>query len=292
MRPVSPNKMAFDTDAEKSKRLSFTNSDSGFDSQPGIRDEQSSRILLEWSQKDSIPSKAYDEWIEQFGEAECPRCPEVFKSKLAWINHYINAHQNDLKNNDFIKNDTFKSITSLRNHGIDKEVARFVRNNDDFDLILTEIDESGQIKIDKHDDILVSTSGENVLDTGLGSTSQMNFDKYDDISVSTNDHTLYDPPSRIITPSDLKRARFTYSEDDSGNENSSDDAIARFVINDGILLLTEDGSLADGIEVEQEVRPTRMKRSRRAVKMNRDDNDDCFILTDELTKLEKKQSKK
>ena len=36
MRPVSPNKMAFDTDAEKSKRLSFTNSDSGFDSQPGI----------------------------------------------------------------------------------------------------------------------------------------------------------------------------------------------------------------------------------------------------------------
>ena len=36
MRPVSPNKMAFDAEAEKSKRLSFTNSDSGFDSQPGI----------------------------------------------------------------------------------------------------------------------------------------------------------------------------------------------------------------------------------------------------------------
>jgi len=36
MRPVSPNKMAFDAEAEKAKRLSFTNSDSGFDSQPGI----------------------------------------------------------------------------------------------------------------------------------------------------------------------------------------------------------------------------------------------------------------
>ena len=36
MRPVSPNKMTFDSEAEKSKRLSFTNSDSGFDSQPGI----------------------------------------------------------------------------------------------------------------------------------------------------------------------------------------------------------------------------------------------------------------
>merc|ERR1712131_481200 len=36
VRPVSPNKMAFDSEAEKTKRLSFTNSDSGFDSQPGI----------------------------------------------------------------------------------------------------------------------------------------------------------------------------------------------------------------------------------------------------------------
>ena len=232
MRPVSPNKMAFDTDAEKSKRLSFTNSDSGFDSQPGIHDEQGSSAILEWSQKNSIPSKAYDEWIQQFGEAECPRCPEIFHSKIAWINHYIDAHQNDLKKNYVMDNDTFKSIPSLRNNGIDNEVARFVRNNADFDfdLVLNEIDEPGQINVDKYDDILVSTSGENVPDTGLVSSSQISFDNYDDIPVSTNDHILFDPPSPIFTPSNLKRARFTYSEDDSDEELNNELILSKKVL--------------------------------------------------------------
>lgn len=200
----------------------------------------SSMELMDWTQNDSILSKAYDEWIQQFGEAECPRCPEVFHSKIAWINHYIDVHQNHLEKNYLLDKDTFKSIPSLRNKGIDYEVARFVRNNQDFDfdLILTEIDDS----------------------------SQISFDKNDEIPVSLNDEILSDPPSPIIRPSNSKRARFTDSPDDFGlvERLPSNDALAESVIADGILILTEDGSVADGIVVEQS-RPSKPKRSRREV---------------------------
>ena len=200
----------------------------------------SSMELMDWTQNDSILSKAYDEWIQQFGEAECPRCPEVFHSKISWINHYIDVHQNHLEKKYLLDKDTFKSIPSLRNKGIDNEVARFVRNNQDFDfdLILTEIDDS----------------------------SQISFDKNDEIPVSLNDEILSDPPSPIIRPSNSKRARFTDSPDDFGlvERLPSNDALAESVIADGILILTEDGSVADGIVVEQS-RPSKTKRSRREV---------------------------
>ena len=206
------------------------NADSGFLSgvDSGIKHDQSSQqARLEWT-----------------GEAKCPKCSEVFHSKIAWTYHCNHAHQNDA----------------------DNELARFVRNNKDFepfDLVMISMNDSNQINNDKNDDIPVSTNGEIKGNIDIASSSQIDFDKYDDIPVSSQDEILSDPPSPVISSSNCIRARCTDSEDYSRNEGNialkntpdeklSNDAIAELYIAESLLLLTEDGSLADGIEVKKD----------------------------------------
>ena len=46
-----------------------------------------------WSQSDSALSRYYREWISIQNHAECPYCPEVFRSKISWIDHFFRDHQ-------------------------------------------------------------------------------------------------------------------------------------------------------------------------------------------------------
>ena len=196
--------------------------------------------LSKWTEPNTIASRAYEEMIQQFGEAECPLCPQVFRSKIAWTYHYISDHKINLAKQYPIDDDTLRSIPSLKNQGIDQEVVRFLRNNQDFDfdLVLTEV--PGSADIDKYDDIPVSTS-KNMHDSGLTSSSQINFDKYDDIPVSTKDEVDFDPPSPIITPKNRQRARVSeLNSNDSGNGSLEENSVLPSLLEEVYEELIED----------------------------------------------------
>ena len=50
--------------------------------------------LSRWTNS-KIMTSAYEEWIAEFGYAECISCPERFNSKISWLHHIIMDHKID-----------------------------------------------------------------------------------------------------------------------------------------------------------------------------------------------------